>query len=118
MAESQAGIGQPTDSIPFRTLDRQRPDFIIDNSSNQTCSNDQTCLISWTIQSDGGAPLIRAEISLTEVKKKEDEKLCFVSNRLIFRSTIMLMLMKMKKSKRFKRQFRSIQPVENTNSPD
>lgn len=72
MAESQAGIGQPTDSIPFRTLDRQRPDFIIDNSSNQTCSNEQTCLISWTIQSDGGAPLIRAEISLTEINDHID----------------------------------------------
>ena len=68
MAESQAGVGQATEPIPFRTLDRQRPDFIIDNSSNQTCSNDQTCLISWTMQSDGGAPLVRAEISYVEVK--------------------------------------------------
>lgn len=68
MAESQAGVGQATDAISFRTLDRQRPDFTIDNSSNQTCSLDQTCKISWTIHSDGGAPLLRAEISFAEVR--------------------------------------------------
>ena len=75
MAESQAGIGQPTGPIPFRTLDRQRPDFLIDNSSNQTCSNDQTCSISWTIQSDGGAPLTRAEISYAEADAEENEEI-------------------------------------------
>ena len=80
MAESQAGVGQQTGPISFRTLDRQRPDFTIDNSSNQTCSNDQTCIISWTIQSDGGAPLLRGEISYADVKSSSSSSKIFFSS--------------------------------------
>jgi hypothetical protein len=62
VAESKAGVGQPTGPILFRTLDKQIPDFIIDDNQNKTCLNDDSCLITWNIASDGGAPIFRAEI--------------------------------------------------------
>ena len=71
VAKSRAGTGQQTDPISFRTLDRQIPDFKIaktDEMKNETCSNDRSCLIKWTIESDGGAPIIRSEILYAKVK--------------------------------------------------
>jgi len=65
VAESQAGIGQQPQSIQFRTLDRQIPDFTV--NENRTCLNAESCLIKWNIESDGGAPIIRAEILYAEV---------------------------------------------------
>jgi hypothetical protein len=62
VAESRAGIGQPTGPIQFRTLDKQIPDFTIEENANKTCLNDASCLITWNIESDGGAPITRAEI--------------------------------------------------------
>ena len=67
VAESQAGIGQQTGPMTFRTLDQQRPDFTIDEHENRTCAHDDHCLLTWNIQSDGGAPIIRAEISYAQV---------------------------------------------------
>ncbi len=70
VAKSRAGMGQQTGPILFRTLDRQIPDFKIaktDENKNETCSNDRTCLIKWTIESDGGAPIIRSEILYAKV---------------------------------------------------
>jgi hypothetical protein len=69
VAESRAGIGQQTGPIQFRTLERQIPDFSIDENKNGTCVNDETCLITWNIESDGGAPIVRAEIFYARVKK-------------------------------------------------
>jgi len=63
-------MGQQTGPLSFRTLDRQIPDFKIiktDENKNETCSNDRTCLIKWTIESDGGAPIIRSEILYAKV---------------------------------------------------
>jgi hypothetical protein len=65
-------MGQMTGPTLFRTLDKQIPEFKIvklDENKNETCSNDRTCLIKWTIESDGGAPIIRAEILYAKVKK-------------------------------------------------
>ncbi|CAF2073220.1 unnamed protein product [Rotaria magnacalcarata] len=62
VAESRAGIGQQTGPIQFRTLDRQIPDFTIDENINRTCLSDESCLITWNIESDGGAPILRTEI--------------------------------------------------------
>lgn len=69
-AKSRAGVGQQTDPIVFRTLDRQIPDFRItqmEENKNETCSNDRSCLIKWTIESDGGAQIIRSEIIYAKV---------------------------------------------------
>ncbi|CAF2310395.1 unnamed protein product [Rotaria sp. Silwood2] len=71
VAKSRAGLGQLTGPIPFRTLDRQIPDFKIvktDENKNETCSNDRTCLIKWIIESDGGAPIIRTEVLYAKAK--------------------------------------------------
>ena len=67
VAESQAGTGQQTGPIYFRTLDRQIPDFSIDENKNRTCLSDESCLITWNIESDGGAPILRAEILYAQV---------------------------------------------------
>ena len=69
VAESQAGISQAMSPISFRTLDRQRPDFLIDTNENETCLDDRTCVISWSVQSDGGAQIVRTEISYAQVKE-------------------------------------------------
>ena len=69
-AKSRAGIGQQTGPIQFRTLDRQIPEFKIvptEENRNETCFNDRTCLIRWSIESDGGAPIIRTEILYAKV---------------------------------------------------
>ncbi len=76
VAKSRAGMGQQTGPILFRTLDRQIPDFKIaktDENKNETCSNDRTCLIKWTIESDGGAPIIRSEILYAKVNNSNKD---------------------------------------------
>lgn len=67
IAESRAGIGQSTGPIQFRTLDRQIPSFKIDDNKNHTCLNAESCLITWNIESDGGAPIFRTEIFYAKV---------------------------------------------------
>lgn len=65
--------------MTFRTLDRQIPDFKIVNTNsnkNETCSSDRSCVIRWIIESDGGAPIIRAEILHAKVKIKYTETKC------------------------------------------
>lgn len=62
VAESPAGIGQQNAPIEFRTLEKQIADFIIDDQQNKTCVSDNTCLITWNIQSDGGSPISRVEL--------------------------------------------------------
>lgn len=72
VAKSRAGMGQQTDPIVFRTLDRQIPDFRMaqmEENKNETCSNDRSCLIKWTIESDGGAPIIRSEVIYAKVSQ-------------------------------------------------
>ena len=69
VAESRAGIGQQTGPIGFRTLDKQIPDFNVEDNQNKTCLNDESCLIKWNIQSDGGAPILRAEILYAQVEE-------------------------------------------------
>ena len=69
-AKSRAGTGQQNGPTTFRTLDRQIPDFKIvqtEENKNETCANDRSCLIKWTIESDGGAPIIRAEVLYAKV---------------------------------------------------
>ncbi len=67
VAESRAGIGEQTGPIQFRTLDKQIPDFLVEDYQNKTCLNDDSCLITWNIASDGGAPIFRAEILYAQV---------------------------------------------------
>ncbi|CAF3679675.1 unnamed protein product [Adineta steineri] len=70
-AKSRAGTGQQTGPSTFRTLDRQIPDFKIvkiDENKNETCFNDRSCLIKWSIESDGGAPIIRTEVLYAKAK--------------------------------------------------
>jgi hypothetical protein len=67
VAESRAGIGQQSGPIPFQTLDRQIPDFTIEDNRNKTCLNEDSCLITWNIESDGGAPIVRTEILYAQV---------------------------------------------------
>ena len=69
VAESRAGIGQQTGPIQFRTLDQQMPVFTIDENLNRTCFNDDSCLITWDIKSDGGAPIIQTEILYAQVEE-------------------------------------------------
>ncbi|CAF1614637.1 unnamed protein product, partial [Adineta ricciae] len=71
VAESQAGVGQPTGPIQFRTLDKQIADFTVDENANRTCSNDDSCAITWNIQSNGGAPIFRVEILYAQAKDKQ-----------------------------------------------
>lgn len=74
-AKSRAGTGQQSSPIVFRTLDRQIPDFKIvktDENKNDTCSNDRSCLIKWTVESDGGAAIIRSEILYAKVNTKTE----------------------------------------------
>lgn len=69
-ARSRAGTGEQSTSTTFRTLDRQIPDFKIvqtEENKNDTCTSDRSCLIKWTIESDGGAPIIRAEVLYAKV---------------------------------------------------
>ena len=67
VGESRAGIGQQTGPIPFRTLDKQIPDFLLEDPENKTCPGDESCLIAWNVVSDGGAPIFRAEILHAQV---------------------------------------------------
>ncbi|UJR25993.1 hypothetical protein I4U23_007340 [Adineta vaga] len=72
-AKSRAGTGQQSSPTTFRTLDRQIPDFKItktDENKNDTCLNDRSCLIKWNIESDGGAPIIRAEVLYAKAKNE------------------------------------------------
>lgn len=67
-------MGQQSSPIVFRTLDRQIPDFKIvktDENKNDTCSNDRSCLIKWSIESDGGAAIIRSEILYAKVNHQD-----------------------------------------------
>ena len=71
VAKSRAGDGQQTGPIQFRTLDRQIPEFKIvptEENKNDTCTNDRSCVIRWNIESDGGAPIVRAEILYAKVQ--------------------------------------------------
>lgn len=68
VGESRAGIGQQTGPILFRTLDKQIPDFLLEENDNKTCLSDENCLITWNIVSDGGAPIFRAEILYAQAK--------------------------------------------------
>lgn len=67
VGESRAGIGQPAGPIPFRTLDKQIPEFVLEDPENKTCLGDASCLIAWNVVSDGGAPIFRAEILYAQV---------------------------------------------------
>lgn len=69
VAESRAGIGQQTGPILFRTLDKQIPEFLVEDNDNKTCLSDESCLITWNVVSDGGAPIFRAEILYAQAKE-------------------------------------------------
>lgn len=76
-AKSRAGVGQQTGPIQFRTLDRKIPEFkIVPNEENQneTCSNDRTCIVGWSVESDGGAPIVRTEIGIALVRRSISAK--------------------------------------------
>ncbi len=66
VAKSRAGEGSLSIPYQLKTLDRQVPQFKI-LSSDRSCLNDQSCLIKWIIESDGGSPISRAEISYAKV---------------------------------------------------
>ncbi len=66
IAKSRAGEGSLSIPYQLKTLDRQVPQFKI-LSSDRSCLNDQSCLIKWIIESDGGSPISRAEISYAKV---------------------------------------------------
>jgi hypothetical protein len=66
MAKSRAGEGSLSIPYQLKTLDRQVPQFKI-LSSDISCLDDQACLIKWIIESDGGSPISRVEISYAKV---------------------------------------------------
>jgi hypothetical protein len=66
VAKSRAGEGSLSIPYQLKTLDRQVPQFKI-LSSDISCLSDQSCLIKWIIESDGGSPISRAEISYVKV---------------------------------------------------
>ena len=67
VAKSRAGEGPLSIPYQLKTLDRQVPQFKI-LSSDVSCLNDQSCLIKWIIETDGGSPISRAEISYGKVR--------------------------------------------------
>ncbi|CAF1391848.1 unnamed protein product [Adineta steineri] len=67
VAKSRAGEGALSIPYQLKTLDRQVPQFKI-LSSDISCLDDQSCLIKWIIESDGGSPISRAEISYAKVR--------------------------------------------------
>lgn len=69
VAKSRAGEGIPSVPYQLKTLDRQVPMFKI-LSSDMSCMSDSTCLIKWIIDSDGGSPISRAELSFAKVNLK------------------------------------------------
>jgi hypothetical protein len=66
MAKSRAGEGSLSIPYQLKTLDRQVPQFKI-ISPDISCLDDKSCLIKWIIESDGGTPISRAEISYAKV---------------------------------------------------
>lgn len=66
VAKSRAGEGPLSIPYQLRTLDRQVPQFKI-FSSDPFCLNDQSCLIKWTIESDGSSPISRTEMTYARV---------------------------------------------------
>ncbi|CAF2645819.1 unnamed protein product [Rotaria sp. Silwood2] len=73
MAKSRAGEGSPSIPYQLKTLDRQVPQFKI-LSSDISCLDDQSCLIKWIIESDGGSPISRTEISYAKVRGVNEVK--------------------------------------------
>ncbi|CAF1179608.1 unnamed protein product [Didymodactylos carnosus] len=75
LAETRAGIGQSKAPIRLKTLDRQIPQFKLLSTTpeEQMCIDDHKCLIKWSIESDGGAPISKAEIFYA--KSKDDSSL-------------------------------------------
>jgi len=67
VAKSRAGEGSLSIPYQLKTLDQQVPQFKI-LSTDMSCLNDQSCLIKWVIESDGGSPVSRAELSYAKVK--------------------------------------------------
>ncbi|CAF4879276.1 unnamed protein product [Rotaria sp. Silwood1] len=67
MAKSRAGQGSLSIPYQLKTFDRQVPQFKI-LSSDISCLDDQSCLIKWIIESDGGSPISRTEISYAKVR--------------------------------------------------
>ncbi|CAF0794698.1 unnamed protein product, partial [Didymodactylos carnosus] len=59
LAETRAGIGQAKSPIRLKTLDRQIPQFKLLSTppEEQSCMDDRKCLVKWSIESDGGAPI-------------------------------------------------------------
>lgn len=66
VGKSRAGEGSLSIPYQLKTLDRQVPQFKI-LSSDISCLSDQTCLIKWIVETDGGSPITRAEISYVKV---------------------------------------------------
>jgi hypothetical protein len=66
VAKSRAGEGSLSIPYQLKTLDQQVPQFKI-ISSDISCLDDQACLIKWIIESDGGSPISRTEISYAKV---------------------------------------------------
>ena len=66
VAKSRAGEGPLSIPYQLKTLDRQVPQFKI-LSSDPFCLNDHSCLINWIIESDGGSPISRTEITYAQV---------------------------------------------------
>lgn len=69
MAKSRAGEGSVSIPYQLRTLDRQVPQFKFLSPDN-SCLNDHSCLIKWVVDTDGGSPISRAEISFGKVRKR------------------------------------------------
>jgi hypothetical protein len=82
MAKSRAGEGLPSIPYQLKTLDRQVPLFKI-SSTDPACQDDDSCLIKWIIEADGGSPISRAEISYARVNH-ESILLKFLTNFLRF----------------------------------
>ncbi|CAF1492424.1 unnamed protein product, partial [Didymodactylos carnosus] len=70
LAETRAGVGQSKAPVRLKTLDRQVPQFNLLSSTleDQMCMDDRKCLIKWSIESDGGAPISKAEILYAKSK--------------------------------------------------
>ncbi|UJR10788.1 hypothetical protein I4U23_014975 [Adineta vaga] len=67
VAKSRAGEGSLSIPYQLKTLDRQVPQFKI-LSSDMSCLADHSCAIKWLVESDGGSPISRIEISYAKIR--------------------------------------------------
>jgi hypothetical protein len=63
--ESKAGRSVFSRPVQAKTLGGQVPQFSL---SNNSCVNNISCLIKWSIEYDGGSPISQIQIIYAKVK--------------------------------------------------